>query len=266
MKPSTAIITCISALLILAGALSWYRGHQLPPYESPDSWDGLIAATHNDSTAWYHWLRRIETPHKRLTDTGLSLIATGLSIPLLAGFLHWHRRANPEHRKIRLVGFSIALELVLIPSNYVYLFRRYKRGDYPPWADSIAIPIVEYTVAYLILAGLMATVTLLALRNRTCADRISVQMPRGGVDWLRFTFLSGLTLLFALGIPAALSSGDIGVPLSTLGSITLMLLLLSAQSPHHVATAQRLNGDQQALADLQAKLYARRTGIAPRQP
>jgi len=75
-----------------------------------------------------------------------------------------------------------------------------------------------------------------------------------------------MILLQVFDLPAALSSGDIGLPLNCFGFITLMLLLLSAQSPHQVNSKAKMNTADQALAALQSRLHAQRTAALHRAP
>jgi len=79
-------------------------------------------------------------------DLGSGLIILSAAV-LLYLFLYSEVRS---FSKAQIFVFSNAAWLLFIPGSFVYYAFRNMRGDYPPFADSIGMPLIETTIAVLI--------------------------------------------------------------------------------------------------------------------
>jgi len=88
-----------------------------------------------------------------ITDIGNGLITLSFVVLVflyIKKINHWHDFLKLKAKKrVYLFCISNFILLLLIPGTYFYYYYRAWRGDYPPFADSIGIPIYLNTQFYL---------------------------------------------------------------------------------------------------------------------
>jgi hypothetical protein len=151
----------IPLLLGVAGGLIASSGAMLPPYNNP-RWDSGFQNVGKDdfelerSAQWYdeveaQWYKakaEAETPRNRRLDLGAGLIAlgAGLTLVFVLGRVRLVRDLAVLQSPTTRVAFIVLATVVwlsFIPAVWVWLLYTLERGDYPWWADTIAIPAFE---------------------------------------------------------------------------------------------------------------------------
>lgn len=146
MKPYAAPF-----VLVLIGALVAWSGASLPAYTDPEwnsGFDGAEVSMENRgelSDRWFAAKAAVETSRHGRLDLGLGLVALGASVSVLLAFgrvRHVGDLATMQRPGTRR-GFYTAASvtwLSFVPAEWWWLSHTQSRGDYPPWADTIAIP------------------------------------------------------------------------------------------------------------------------------
>lgn len=152
---------------------AWY----MPPFSDPAAktqWDDRAAeALSNRDTVTLEQcdeaVTDLRTSRNRLMDTGLCV--GSMSLTLLMGSLLLGIRQWTDLATIRSLGQSwwiptlaLVFWLALLPAGVVAFWFRLERGDYPPWADTIIIPICG--LAFLVIVGLPFVSLLFAMLNK----------------------------------------------------------------------------------------------------
>ena len=142
---------------------------------------------------YYSAISQLTTKKNYIMDAGIGTISLAGTL-LFLSFL-WKIRQLKDIFKIqspkRSVIFKIADSALLatIPSNIVYYVRTQTRGDYPSFADSIAIPIFIGAIAVIAFLPLLNLVIAGFTHRSTHAARLFTMFPS-------YTFASILTELF----------------------------------------------------------------------
>jgi hypothetical protein len=151
---------CYLALFLLAAGLAlMVIGSLLPAYTDPVAAERIrsglecergVANTNKDQQCdnrlWHRSMDALRTNKWSLVDSGAGVLASGL---MAYAFLWWHRRkswrqlSTPKSSWYILALAALAW-LVQIPAYELHFLIELMRGYYPPWADSIAIPIYQF--------------------------------------------------------------------------------------------------------------------------
>ncbi len=148
------------ALLLLAVGLALVIiGSLMPAYTDPMAAERIksglecergIANTDKnqqcDSRLWYRSMDALRTNKWSLVDSGVGLLASGSTA---YAFLWWNRQKSWRQlstpKSIWPILALVALAwLSQIPAYELHFLIELMRGYYPPWADSIAIPIYQF--------------------------------------------------------------------------------------------------------------------------
>ena len=100
------------------------------------------------------------------------------------------------------------IELLWIPKYY---FIRYKRWDYPHWADAIAIPIVSEGIGIIFLGTVTLILFAIFLWKRDFQSPPQWHKPVSVWGWLRAGFLVLWMGSFLISIPYSILGGDMGM-------------------------------------------------------
>ena len=225
------IITAI--LLLVAGAGCVLYAQSFPIYSHADAPSRISneIGSHPKETRteeWYARLHAVETPHKRLSDLGRGLCAAGVGLLAAAGlwrgYLRW-----PEMRSAGvLLALWFALWLVRIPFTFWYYGLRQQRFDYPIWGDSIAIPVVSESIAWVVGAVVTSIMLRLLLVGHSLPVTIRFTRPASAFGWLRAVVIGGWLALLGVCIFSGVSDGDEGLALTSTIAAVILLLFLSA--------------------------------------
>jgi hypothetical protein len=155
----------ISLILAVIGGAVMVYGSRFPEYSDPNanallndaSWftmtnknvDSEVVEEYGDDAVAAVWIahkRALETARNACFDLGGGIIALGIGSALLFavnGVRKWRdlRRLSGPKTSGRFYLFAALTWLSFIPAEWCYYIYTEARGDYPPFADSIAIPM-----------------------------------------------------------------------------------------------------------------------------
>jgi hypothetical protein len=139
-----ALLLLVSGLAMIGYALS------LPPYMD----ERLFLAQHmslsaGQSTEYSKLREEMLTPKFQLEDYGITLVALAFLVFLLTR--RGHLSVTPPKSRRTLVAIGLALPFLTV-GGYVYdLLLAFGRGEFPYWADSMAIPLMGAPVLLVLL-------------------------------------------------------------------------------------------------------------------
>ena len=155
----------ISLILAVIGGAVMVYGSRFPEYSDPNanallndaSWftmtnknvDSEVVEEYGDdavAAVWFAHKRALETARNACFDLGSGIIALGIGSALLFavnGVRKWRDLRSLKGPKTsgRFYLFAALTWLSFIPAEWCYYIYTRARGDYPPFADSIAIPM-----------------------------------------------------------------------------------------------------------------------------
>ena len=158
----------ITILTLLLGLGLWAYSLTLPYYNDEEAAKNLsfIASDinmrsidkqyHLHKQEYYQKEAELRTNKLFFADFGTGLaVASGtiflfLLLTKTKRFSDFKNLKSFNNKKIIFISSNIVW-LLLIPGTFLYYTLRLRRGDYPSFADSIAIPIMEQTTVYLFL-------------------------------------------------------------------------------------------------------------------
>lgn len=146
-------------VVLLAGTVLFLLSVAMPQYNAPDVEQQLNELTITNApknNELYYKIRTEASTNKYLyADLGSGLIVVGISL-----FVFFSAKGINNFSKIKnatsmdkgsiftLSNFAV---LLLIPGTIWYYGLHSVRGEYPPWADTIAIPIMAQSTGFLIM-------------------------------------------------------------------------------------------------------------------
>ena len=190
MKVPLTIIAL--ALALLASSLA------MPPFRAgPNGQDWQHSVPEGNSELYYSAREQALTPKYRLQDYGFTLLGGGLVMLL---FRKLGRFTAPCSR-FRFVAFGILAPIVTAAAFAFDLFQGVLRREFPPWADSLGIPLMGVPV--ILIFGLIwafAHFIFLAGIPRRNNVAISIHAIRKAHPWLLLVSAAtaALTALLAL--------------------------------------------------------------------
>ncbi len=143
-------------LILLVGLGLFSYSLTMDYYKDKQAADKLISGSYDIGKSEYYKKESELRTHKvTFMDLGAGISIASI---VILGFLIFKRiKTLSDLLKIKSINktaifiMSNALWLILIPGTYWYYFFRGGRGDYPPFADSIGIPIMTQIPFLLIL-------------------------------------------------------------------------------------------------------------------
>ena len=191
--------------LLIIGVVTVSYSCFLPPYVDAeekerlelDCFDGKIT-----KDVYYAEVEKLTTPKNKLMDAGSGVVVFSV---LMLAFLFasktttWNDflKLSTKKKPFYFIASNLAL-LLLIPGTFWYYSYRGSRGDYPMFADSIAIPIFEEIGAVIILLRPLNLFLLLALSKSQLPSRLLYWPKRHHARSVVWEVVFGLCLLFDL--------------------------------------------------------------------
>ena len=227
-------LLAFSLLLLAFGLGLIVRAIKLPVYTDPAAPDRLASQLvglpdpETRTRTWYEQLQKYETPHKKLFDLGYGI--AGLGIGLLFSFRALFGFLRSAHPKPYLYFYRIwvfAWILTIFGDSWYYPIHQH-RYDYPPWSDSIAIPIFSGRI--LAVMGCLITALLLAglMVGREWPTVLRYVRPNGLLGWLRMGILMIWQFLLGYIVFDGVYGGDPGSVVACTLGLALLLLLMAA--------------------------------------
>ncbi len=203
-KQLTMTPRLITILTFIIGLGLFSYSLTLPYYKDQKAADNLLKNSYNiDKQEYYKREAELRTEKTTYMDLGSGIaIASGI---ILLYLLRTKTRVFADFKNLetfnKLTTFLIAnfTWLLLIPGTYWYYTFRGGRGDYPPFADSIGIPIFTQIPFFLFLVIPLNIFMLLTTFNTNLPTKIFVKAGsyvRAAVLWeIFFCFWLSINLL-----------------------------------------------------------------------
>jgi hypothetical protein len=180
-----------SALLSLIALALWLYSATLQPYKTGNEASWYSAVQQGDSKAFHEARRAQLTPKYRLEDYAGTLLT--LACAVAAYSFVAVRRAPKTNLGFALLAIAPPLAL---GAGFIYeLILGYSRFEFPPWADSLGIPLMGVPV--LLLIGLAWSAAHLALLRgkRLTGSPFTFSGLRAAGLWLKFVVGATVLLL-----------------------------------------------------------------------
>jgi hypothetical protein len=143
-------------IILLIGIALFSYSLTLPYYKDQKTADELIDKSYDiDKATYYKKEAQLRTPKLSFMDVGAGLSVASLTILVfllarkIRHFSDFHKMVSLKRTAIFII--SNLTWLIMIPGTIWYYTFRGGRGDYPPFADSIGIPINQQTTGFLFL-------------------------------------------------------------------------------------------------------------------
>lgn len=225
----------LTLLLLLLGCCLFAYALTIPYYTNQSAADQLQTKRWEmGKTKYYEAEAKLRTNKTVLSDIGSGLVVATvvvllfLRITRISCFADFLKLQTPTRLSVLLC--ANAAWLLMIPGTWWYYSYRAMRGDYPPFADSIGIPIGAQTTFFL--AALLPLNVLLAvlLVKAELPARLLLRPARyTTVAVLWETAFAGLVLLAVLLVAAFICDGD---HVAIVSFLVLSYLLISMRAGH----------------------------------
>jgi hypothetical protein len=222
------------ALCLLLGGVLWILGASQAVYTDPSAPRRLandLAGEPRETRGkkWSAALRSYETPRKKLTDMGRGILAVGFGGVACFLLTSYWPRIRPQRRHLAFCSLWLSLWITKAPLSWWYYLVRYLRHDYPTWGDSIAVPVMQETVAWMFGAIASLALALLLMAHHTFAPTFKPRRPANLLGWLRAALLACWGLLLLACIFPGIIDGDEGMVFPCLAAMPLLMLIASAE-------------------------------------
>jgi hypothetical protein len=184
-----------------------------------------------DSPAFYEARESNRTLEGQLADFGLGLAALVFCLAATAVALRADdgagiRRLSTPSRKWVIVILANVSLLALFYGEWLALVRDQVRGEFPPWADTMAIPMAWLISGWTLLAPILTLALLVCLWNA----RLPAALWRSPESW--WPWITTLVIGSAIGITilALTDAVRYGKAFAIPGYVTLMYGLLCARA------------------------------------
>lgn len=187
-------------VLFVAGITLFFARSSKPRFRDAASWPWV---THEDSPAFVATRERNRTSDGQIADLGVGLATLALSLAVAVAALGAHGWAairslvTPSRKPVIIVLANLSLLGVFL-GEFLGFVRDHHRGEFPPWADTPAIPM-EWLISGWHLAAPVLTIGLTVCLWRA---RLPAALWRRPVGW--WPWISTLTIGSLLAIEALL--------------------------------------------------------------
>lgn len=180
-----------------------------------------------DSPGFSEARERNRTVEGQLADVGLGVATLALSLAVAAVALGaGHRTISTPSRKWVIVIFANVSLLVVYFGEFVALARDQVRGEFPPWADSMGIPMAALMRAWQRNAVIMTLALCVCLWNA----RVPTALWRRPIGW--WPWISTLVIVSVVGFGVLVLAEPVryGKAFAIPGYVALMYGLLCARA------------------------------------
>lgn len=213
-----------AAVILLAAIALLVASLQMQPFAPTSGGDWFSSVPQGDSAAYHEARSKALTPKYRLEDYGVTLAFVATAVALLD-------RRRGLLAPASSVGFAVvalAAPLLTAAGFAFDLFQGFERREFPPWADSLGIPLAGVPIiAIALLVWSCAHFAFLSGIKKRANVRLSLAALRGGNKWL--LFVAAVTALLVL-LSVAEGEYYMAVP----GALWLYyyVSILAVRSPH----------------------------------
>ena len=140
-----------------------------------------MALSNGQSNEYWKLRDEMLTPKFQLQDYGGTLIALSIGV-LLVSRMGWRHLKSPRSRAT-LFGLAFAAPFLTVGSYVFDLEQGFARGEFPHWADSMGIPLMDAPVQFLVLL-VWSGAHLAFLRGTYYSELLSHALSRQANWWL----------------------------------------------------------------------------------
>jgi hypothetical protein len=182
------------AVLFLAGITLFLALVSSPHFSDAANWPWVEDA---DDAGFVEARERNRTVEGQVADFGLGVATLAISLAAAAALLGaGHRTISTPSRKWLIVIFANVALLATYVGEFVALARDQVRGEFPPWADTMAIPMEGFISGWKLVAPVMTVAFVVCLWNTRLPAALWTR-PAGWVAWIS-TLMIGLVIGFEL--------------------------------------------------------------------
>jgi hypothetical protein len=193
----------ITILTLIIGLGLFSYSLTIPYYKDQKSADSLIGNSYDmDKSDYYKKEAELRTNKVTFMDLGSGLTITSATILIFLIFTKVHTFKDFKNNKTltKTATFISAnlVWLILLPGTYWYYMFRSGRGDYPPFADSIGIPLMTQITFYLFLLIPLNIFIILTTLNTNLPTRLFVKLNSYNRKTILWEIFFGFWLLINL--------------------------------------------------------------------
>jgi len=190
-----------------------------------ENWETSVR--HGDSHSYFSEFERNRSAESRRFDIGLGLTSLGASLlALMAVTRTWTvARLRKLQTPVRRWAIVLAANLAwfyYILATWLYLVLQFQRHEFPPWADSMAIPLVGLS-RFAIAGGIVVNVGLLLCLLKAKLPASLWSAPR---SWRAWSATAGVTFAVVMCVWAGIDAVLLGDPFTPPAVIAVISLLL----------------------------------------
>lgn len=169
----------IFCVILVIGMILLFYSLTIPKYTDENKYNVLIAMYYQETItkdAYNQEISQITTSKSFIMDIANGIISFSLFGILLLHILRineWKdcKKLKTQNKFTTFVLSNVAW-ILLIPSTYFYYYFRAFRGDYPPFADTISIPIIQQMAFILFMLAPLNLVLLVSLHKSELPTRL----------------------------------------------------------------------------------------------
>lgn len=184
----------IGSTIILIGVALVAYSLTLSPYENEQLFNKGSMSLYGQSEEYWELRDEMLTPKFSMQDYGGTLILAGAVIILLA-FPH-RKPVSPS--KAAVIGLALTAPFLSSVAFVFDLVQGQVRGEFPPWADSLGIPLMGVPIQWVALT-LWALIHLIFLLGYSSGKPLTLALSIKANWWLLFvSFLSALLIAWCI--------------------------------------------------------------------
>lgn len=172
-----------AALILLAAIGLLFASSQMPPFATTSSGDWSASVPEGDSKAYHEARAKALTPKYWLQDYGFTLAIVAVVVAVLCR----KRGLSAPGSRAGFAVVALAAPLLTAAGLAFDLFQGFERREFPPWADSLGIPLAGVPVITLALL-IWSCAHFVFLTGITKRPNVGLSLAalRGGNKWLLF--------------------------------------------------------------------------------
>lgn len=235
MKQLTKNPKMIFFIAFLTGILLILISLKMPRYTDESQYQELVDMVYQEAItkdAFYGKVHQITTTRNTIMDIGNGIVSFalfGIVFLLISKIRNWEdlKRLKTQSKLAIFISANLAL-LLLIPGTVIYYGYRDWRGDFPPFADSIGIPIMQQTTIILLMLIPLNILLCISLYKSKLPTDISIHVRVNNKFFALWNvFFGSLLLLNVICLIMFIIDGD---HISVMVSMYFMYLLFSLRA------------------------------------
>jgi hypothetical protein len=170
-----------AAVIFLVAIGLLFASSQMQPFATMNGGDWSSSVPQGDSNAYHEARAKALTPKYRLQDYGFTLAFVAVVVAVLSR----KRGLSAPGSGVGFAVVALAAPLLTAADLAFDLLQSFERQEFPPWSDSMSIPLAGIPViALALLIWSCAHFAFLAGSRKRPNVKLSLGVLRGGNKWL----------------------------------------------------------------------------------